>query len=673
MRDADGAPPVWLSVVVPMYNAVGKIEFLLESLRSEGGSEAGSDGGTEGVEFLFIDDGSTDGTAARVADLLAGSGLHAQIERIPINAGVSAARNRGLALASGAYILFLDADDILTRGSFEGLKALLAPSPGEIPADAHLFEFRAFRATARGAARALTFAPTPPVETDRRLLLEQYLTGALVKRVAVPSSLFSTAFLRAHTLEFDPALAYGEDQHFMLRVLAAAHRVARHEGILLAYMQYADSATGVFSPRGLEVHAMMGALRSDPTFAPWRPQIETRMNRLLVGRLNHHLDHHGVRRSLPFLEDEIRPRVVGPMGVRLRLAFTHLGLYALLWLGYDRGRALLRRLFPRVAFGAVLLLGSVVGASPADGQIGTRVLAPPVPASVETPVRARAEASDRQLTAGDLTAALAPLIATGRGAPGIAGAADLRAALRGGPPPETPQWSALRRLAPGRTPELARELLPELSTLLGPQTTGGYETAWRAARIAMAEGVLAPTEAERSRWHRWGILWGVEAVLLDPDPRGTESRFWLLANLGRLALDSELPGLERGRISEVLYDLSTAILAVDPNQAGAHIILGRNHLEIRGQSLATRTLGRVAFGNEFITRSTFEGALSHLERGARLDPGMIYFQLEWAHGLWDRGQRDEARRIWRTIETLPPRLPIDEALKAEARRRLAVR
>lgn len=303
----------------------------------------------------------------------------------------------------------------------------------------------------------------------------------------------------------------------------------------------------------------------------------------------------------------------------------------------------------------VALVGMLLAPTSGKGQAGARMVAPPIPATVPVEVASRARGSDAQLVLGDINAALQVLF------PGFTGPHGV---------PERPEWSLLRSFALARPPGSAMQV--EVSARLGRMAAGGYETAWRAARIAMALGMLAQEPSDRTRWHTWGILWGMEAVALDPDPAGTESRFWLLANVGRMALDP-LPELERGRASEVIYDVGQAILAREPNHAGALVVLGRNHLEVRSQNLATRTLARVIFGNDFVARSSFELALEHLERGARQDSGMVYYQLEWAHGLAARGRHDEARRVWTTIESLPPRHVIDGVLQAEASRRLRAR
>lgn len=86
-----------ISVIVPTFNRAWCLEETLRSvLRQSFGN----------YELIVVDDGSTDGTAALVEALPGVRYL-----RLPANGGVSRARNRGLELARGRYICFLDSDD----------------------------------------------------------------------------------------------------------------------------------------------------------------------------------------------------------------------------------------------------------------------------------------------------------------------------------------------------------------------------------------------------------------------------------------------------------------------------------------------------------------------------------------------------------------------------------
>ena len=101
-----------ISVVIPCYN---QAHFLGEAIASVWQSA------TRDVEVVVVDDGSTDSTA-RVGASFAGTRLISGPNR-----GLAHARNRGLAESSGRFLVFLDADDMLTRGALDiGLAELSA-------------------------------------------------------------------------------------------------------------------------------------------------------------------------------------------------------------------------------------------------------------------------------------------------------------------------------------------------------------------------------------------------------------------------------------------------------------------------------------------------------------------------------------------------------------------
>ncbi len=99
---------IYLSLIIPFYNVGANFKPLLTSLEQQL---------TAGVEALLICDGASDGSLEIAQQHLAESTVPFRYQLISqTNAGVSAARNHGIAKARGQYIGFVDADDLLLAG-----------------------------------------------------------------------------------------------------------------------------------------------------------------------------------------------------------------------------------------------------------------------------------------------------------------------------------------------------------------------------------------------------------------------------------------------------------------------------------------------------------------------------------------------------------------------------
>lgn len=189
-----------ISVVVPVYNAAGPLPGCAASVLA---------GAPQGLELILVDDGSTDGSAA-ICDGLAGQDARVRALHQP-NGGASAARNAGLAEATGDYVAFVDADDRLLPGLWAAALPVLA---------AHRLDLYVFGVRpAVGAPEAL---PAGAYASPRALpnlpdLLDKLLVhgGALA---APYGKLYRRATLGG--LQFDPALKVNEDFLFNAQFLA---------------------------------------------------------------------------------------------------------------------------------------------------------------------------------------------------------------------------------------------------------------------------------------------------------------------------------------------------------------------------------------------------------------------------------------------------------------------
>lgn len=101
----------FVSVIMPNYNKGPFAEKAVRSVIEQDYSN---------FELIFIDDCSTDDSAMRVAERYGGS-AHLVLIQQSVKAGAAAARNQGMAIARGDYILFVDSDDWMAPGALQAM------------------------------------------------------------------------------------------------------------------------------------------------------------------------------------------------------------------------------------------------------------------------------------------------------------------------------------------------------------------------------------------------------------------------------------------------------------------------------------------------------------------------------------------------------------------------
>lgn len=93
-----------LSIIVPIYNVEKYVRTCIESIYRQGLEE-------KRFEVILVNDGTKDHSMEMIADIIS------QHDNITVinqeNQGLSVARNNGIAIAKGEYILMLDSDDLL--------------------------------------------------------------------------------------------------------------------------------------------------------------------------------------------------------------------------------------------------------------------------------------------------------------------------------------------------------------------------------------------------------------------------------------------------------------------------------------------------------------------------------------------------------------------------------
>lgn len=188
-----GTPLV--SVVIPAHNAGRVVEATLRSVQAQTWTE---------FEALVIDDGSTDATAAVVRQFAEQDTRFCLLSRD--HAGVSQARNAGLARARGEWIAFLDADDVWVPEKLERQIGLCHADARANLIFSNYWFWDGAQDLGLGQEKRRKFreGAVGPHLAEGNLFLT---SSVLVPRATV-----------AQVGEFDPALAIGEDWDYWLRL-----------------------------------------------------------------------------------------------------------------------------------------------------------------------------------------------------------------------------------------------------------------------------------------------------------------------------------------------------------------------------------------------------------------------------------------------------------------------
>ncbi len=183
-----------IAVIIPAFNAAPFIADAIRSVLAQTHRD---------LRMVVVDDGSTDATATVVTGF-----ADPRLTLIwQCNAGVAAARNRGMAAADGNALLFLDADDWLAPTALAMLSATLDAAPEAVAA---VGPYARVNVAGHPTERSRRLPRVAPPDLLARLVVRnQFANGGhvLIRRDAAR---------QAGT--FRPGVIYGEDWDYFVRL-----------------------------------------------------------------------------------------------------------------------------------------------------------------------------------------------------------------------------------------------------------------------------------------------------------------------------------------------------------------------------------------------------------------------------------------------------------------------
>ena len=212
-----------ISVIIPVYNASDTLDRCLCSVMDQT---------YDFFEVILVDDGSVDDSPA-ICDRYAEEDSRFRVIH-KANGGVSSARNAGLQVAKGDFLMFLDADDVLSHDALEIMSSK--------DCDLIMGGFR------KVAAGKIDYVRVPKYDKvyEGAMQLSVFLNDNIGRSdcFMLNSScfkLYRRSLIHESGLKFDESLKYGEDKMFVFNFLKYISSARTVDKVVYDYIQVEDS------------------------------------------------------------------------------------------------------------------------------------------------------------------------------------------------------------------------------------------------------------------------------------------------------------------------------------------------------------------------------------------------------------------------------------------------
>lgn len=223
-----------VSVIVPVYNVEKHLKTCLDSVINQT---------YKNLEIILIDDGSTD-NSSEICDEYARND-----ERIVVihkeNKGVSSARNKGIEIATGDFIGFVDSDDYIEPDMYEKLVSMITSDDIDIATSGYYKDFSDRKVPMKNEGEV----PIYPV-CVKDFLKYVYIRDKY-QNVAgyIVTKLFRASVIKENDILFDENMVMTEDILFFSQILMLSKKIVYTEKHLYHYFQRETSAYHNFKLR----------------------------------------------------------------------------------------------------------------------------------------------------------------------------------------------------------------------------------------------------------------------------------------------------------------------------------------------------------------------------------------------------------------------------------------
>lgn len=213
-----------ISIIIPIYNTEKYLKECFDSIQRQSYSD---------FEVICINDGSTDGSTQICKEIISIDSRFHYIEQK--NGGVSKARNKGLEMAKGDFIIFVDADDTLP---YNALERYMRYEHGNdtVAGYTHI---------GNNITNLNLGNNNFNIHLGINYLLKDYLYNN--NKYQFCSFLYRKKILDLHCIRFSDDLKYGEDEEFAWKYLSHCKSATTLDTYIYYYRNNINSASHTIS------------------------------------------------------------------------------------------------------------------------------------------------------------------------------------------------------------------------------------------------------------------------------------------------------------------------------------------------------------------------------------------------------------------------------------------
>lgn len=201
---------ILISAIVPVYNSEKFLKDCIKSLRNQSLKE---------IEMIFVNDGSSD----RSLDILRKyKNIDSRIKIInQENSGPSIARNRGLEIAKGEYISFIDSDDWIDKDMYKEMYNLAKSKES----DAVICDMKMVNNKNELYVKGLDYNLNTYSKKDiEEKIFKELLSNSQFNSMA--NKIFKSQIINKNNIRLDPDIYYAEDWLFNMKFFKECNKIS---------------------------------------------------------------------------------------------------------------------------------------------------------------------------------------------------------------------------------------------------------------------------------------------------------------------------------------------------------------------------------------------------------------------------------------------------------------